>query len=481
MYASSLHGADMSVMDPSRLDSQRKTLEAASRDFGRTVRKQPLAVARPNSVSEVVEIIRHASRERIPLTVQGAGHSQSGQSLSDSGILLNTKRLNRIGDIEGDEIRVQSGVSWRELVHRVYAEGYLPPALTTHLSVTVGGTLSVAGLSTTSHTYGSQADNVTELEVVTGDGRRLRCSADSNSALFDCVRGGLGQFGAITEARLRLRKALPNVRSYGLLYEDVLVMMQDLELLSRDERFQYIDGWCMPVTRSLWQVLSGELFAHRVFAVYLSVEWDETPPNDEEMLSGLHHAFLANRSDYPTLEFVTHKETKSLHSKANSDRTKSMTRGEAGPRRLKWFDDWSQAHPCTEGVLPWDTFPQFMTDVASELPGPVARTARIMLGPFRGERFRAPLFMRPEGEMLMGYGILIEAPPSEMKEVLPILARESRRIIDAGGKRYLSGWLDFDRQDWQKHYGDLWARMLEWKREFDPRHILNPGGIPLSP
>lgn len=83
--------------------------------------------------------------------------------------------------------------------------------------------------------------------------------------------------------------------------------------------------------------------------------------------------------------------------------------------------------------------------------------------------------------MLMGYGILLEAPPSAMEEVLPILAGESRRIIDAGGKRYLSGWLDFDRQEWQKHYGDLWASMLEWKREFDPRHIMNPGGIPLFP
>ena len=470
----------MSVMDLSRLDRHEETLEAASRDFGRTVRKRPLAVARPNSVREVAEIIRQANRERIPLTVQGAGHSQSGQSLSEGGILLSTKGLNRIGDIEGGEIRVQSGVTWRDLVHAVYAQGYLPPALTTHLSVTVGGTLSVAGLSTTSHTYGSQADNVTELEVVTGDGRRLRCSADGNSALFDSARCGLGQFGAITEARLRLRKALPNVRSYGLLYEDIPVLMQDLEVLARDERFQYIDGWCTPVARDLWQVLSGELFAHHVFVVYLSVEWDETPPLEEEILSGLQHTLLASRSDYPTLEFVTHKETRSLRSEEGLDWTRPRASGGAGSRLVKWFDDWSQAHPCTEGVLPWDAFPQFMTDVASELPGPVAREARIMLGPFRGERFRAPLFIRPEGEMLMGYGILIEAPPSEMEEVLPILARESRRIIDAGGKRYLSGWLDFDRQEWQKHYGDLWARMLEWKREFDPRHILNPGGIPLS-
>ena len=185
----------------------------------------------------------------------------------------------------------------------------------------------MAGLSTTSHTYGSQADNVTELEVVTGDGRCLRCSADSNSALFDCARFGPGQFGAITEARIRLRKALPNVRSYGLPYEDILVLMQDLELLALDEGFQYIDGWCMPVARDLWQVLSGELFAHHVFLVYLSVEWGETPPHEEEMLNGLHHTSVANHSDYSTLEFVTHKETKSLRSRADFDWTKPVTMG----------------------------------------------------------------------------------------------------------------------------------------------------------
>ena len=103
-----------------------------------------------------------------------------------------------------------------------------------------------------------------------------------------------------------------------------------------------------------------------------------------------------------------------------------------------------------------------------------------MLGPFRCEHFTSPLFMHPEGELIMGYGILIETPPEELNEVLPILAAESRRIIAAGGKRYLSGWLDFDRRGWQDHYGDWWPQMVEWKREFDPRGILNPGAMPLS-
>ena len=471
----------MRVMDLPRLDTSEEALEAASHDFGRTVSKRPRAVTRPSSVDEVVETIREANRKRIPVTFQGAGHSQSGQSLSDNGILLSMKGLDRIGEIEDGEIRVQGGVPWRDVVRRAFAEGYLPPALTTHLGVTVGGTLSVAGLSVTSHIYGSQTDNVTELEVATGDGRLLRCSPDSNSALFDCVRCGMGQFATITEARIQLREALPHVRTYSLLYEDVHVLMQDLKLLARAERFQYIDGWCVPVAKSLWQLLSGELFAYRAYSVDLSVEWDEAPPDQGELLAGLRYSRLSGGCDEPTLDFITRKETQSFQGGFDRGETAPSSRAAADSRRLNWFDDWSQCHPCTEGVLPWEAFPRFMTEVVSELPPAVARKARIMLGPFKGERFKSPLFMRPEGEMLMGYGILLEAPPSDLREIMPILARESRRIIEAGGKRYLSGWVDFDLQGWQEHYGEKWARMLEWKREFDPRNILNPAGMPLCP
>ena len=470
----------MNINRPSVLETDEKALEAASYDFGRTVRRRPKAIARPGVVGEVVDIIRESNRQGTPATIQGAGHSQNGQSLSEDGILVDMKGLNKIGDIEDSEIRVQGGVRWRDLVERVCAAGYLPPALTTHLTVTVGGTLSVGGLSISSHLYGSQVDNVTELEVVTGDGRLLRCSVDANSALFDSVRCGLGQFGVITEARIRLRKALPKVRTYGLLYEDVDSLMQDFEMLAREQRFQHIDGWCLPIIRDAWQAVSGELYAYRIFPVYLSVEWGDSPPNQDELLGGLHYSRLIGCSDNSTLEFVTRMEKGSTFNDPSApDHSKPPSGGRAEVRRGNWFGDWNQSHPCTEGLLPWSTFPSFFEDVVSRLPAPVARKSRIMLGPFRGERLNAPLLMRPEGDMLMGYGILIEAPPSEMGEILPILADESRRIIDAGGKRYLSGWLDFDSRGWREHFGERWAHMLEWKREFDPRHILNPDAVPL--
>lgn len=435
-------------------------MEAASFDFGRVVRKRPRAIARPSSAPDTAEIFAAANLADCPVTIQGACHSQSGQALSDGGILLDMKGLDRIGALEGDQIRVQGGVRWRDLVHRVHAEGYLPLALTTHLGVTVGGTLSTAGLSESTHMYGTQADSVTELEVVTGDGRLLRCSPESNAALFDCVLCGQGQFGVITEARIRLRKVLPSVRTFSLLYDDVSSFMGDLESATGRERFQYIDAWCLPFARSVWDVAAGNLFARRIYTLNLTREWDEVPPNKDEVLEGLRYAYLRGTSDHPTLKYVTRMEDRS-----SSD----------------WFEDWGQAHPNMEGILPWTTFAPFVEETFSRLPGAVARTARVMLGPFRNHLFRAPLLMRPNDELLMGFGILIELPKADLEGVLPALAEASDRLVAYGGKRYLAGWVDFDRNRWQAHFGEQWPRMVEWKREFDPNFILNPGGIPLQP
>ena len=452
--------ADIRSVDLSNLETGDAALEAASFDFGRVVRKRPKAIARPLSAQNVVKIVAAANLAACPVTIQGACHSQSGQSLSDDGILLDMTGLDRIGAVDRDQIRVQGGGRWRDLVYRVYSEGYLPLALTTHLSVTVGGTLSTAGLSETTHLYGTQADSVTELEVVTGDGRRLRCSQESNAALFDCVRCGQGQFGVITEARIQLRKALPRVRTFSLLYDDVSSFMRDMELIVGWERFQYIDSWCLPFPRSVWDVAAGNLYARRIYTLNLTMEWSETPPNQDEALEGLRYAYLRGSADNSTLSYVTRMEGRS-----SSD----------------WFEDRAKAHPNMEGILPWKTFAPFMEETFAALPGPVARAGRVMLGPFRNHLFRSPLLMRPDDELLMGFGILIELPRPELESVLPALAEASDRLVAFGGKRYLAGWVDFDRQRWQAHFGEQWPRMVQSKQEFDPNYILNPGGIPLQP
>ncbi len=55
-----------------------------------------------------------------------------------------------------------------------------------------------------------------------------------------------------------------------------------------------------------------------------------------------------------------------------------------------------------------------------------------------------------------------------------------RMSVLMGGKRYLSGYIDFTPEEWRAHYGPEWERFVAAKRRWDPDGILNPGFVPLA-
>ena len=75
-------------------------------------------------------------------------------------------------------------LSKSDLVRHLAPRNLAPPVLTNNLSVTVGGTLAIAGIGVSSFKYGTQGDNVRELEVVTGTGERLVCDRKKHADLF---------------------------------------------------------------------------------------------------------------------------------------------------------------------------------------------------------------------------------------------------------------------------------------------------------
>ena len=432
------------------------TLDASSLDFGRIVKRKPLAVVCPTSASQVATVVREAARSGCAVSAQGARHSQGGQSLSDNGILLAMKGLNHMGEIEGDTMVVGAGASWWDLTQHVYARGYMPSALTSHLAVTIGGTLAIGGLSGSSHLYGTQTDCVQELQVVTGEGHLVRCSPEKHQALFDCSRCGLGQFSIITEARLRLRKAHRLTKTFSSTYEDVEAFMDDQAWAAEVDRFDHIGAWCMPLVSDLWQFLSGRLYERRTYSLHLAVDYEDEL-NQEALLEGMPNAKVIHDAEGPALDF------------ANRWATISKTD--------PWFDDWSLAHPVVNGLLPWETAIRYMDDVLPDLPTSLARQTRVMLGVVRGDRFRSPLFVRPNSNLMLGFGLLTELPQEQLAEALPTIERARDHFSELGGKHYMSGLMGFDNEQWKAHYGKLWPKVVEWKRTFDPNGILNPGVI----
>ncbi|KAJ8570460.1 hypothetical protein K7X08_037432 [Anisodus acutangulus] len=141
-------------------------------------------------------------------------------------------------------VDVSAGELWINILHESLKLGLAPKSGTDYLHLTVGGTLSNAGISGQAFKHGPQINNVYQLEVVTGKGEVITCSEEQNADLFHGVLGGLGQFGIITRARIALEAAAKKVKWIRVLYSDFATFSNDQEnLISSEDTFDYIEGF----------------------------------------------------------------------------------------------------------------------------------------------------------------------------------------------------------------------------------------------
>ncbi|TAM84588.1 MAG: FAD-binding protein [Acidobacteria bacterium] len=434
--------------------------EAVSTDFGRIIVRKPAAVVRPASSQDVANVVKFAVRNGLSVSTRGGGHSQTGQSLSDQ-IVLDMSTLKAIAKVDPGKgtVACQAGLTWRDLVNHLAHQQLSPPVLTNNLDVTIGGTLSSGGLGVASWRHGTQADNCLELEVVTGEGEIVYCSSQQNQELFNAVRAGMGQFGVMTSAVLKVRPHLPRFRSYYLLYDELHVLLKDLEALMTDEKFDFLESWCTPCPQGFKQVGdTRQAFAEWFFPLHATIEIGDSPsaPSDEKLAG---------------LKFYKHVHTE------EGSLVDFYSRLDALFALWKRAGFWDYAHPWMECVLPWQTTPLYIGQVLQNLPPQAIAGGHILLWPGRGKSSSVPLFMHPSSEYVMGFGILPAVPQRFVEEVLPRLNMASQASTMLGGKRYLSGWIAFDASQWAAHYGDKWADVLRMKKKFDPHRVLNPGFV----
>lgn len=434
--------------------------EGVATDFGRLIVRKPAAVVRPASTEDVARVVKFAAKHSLAVSTRGAGHSQTGQSLSQH-IVLDMTSLDQVRQVDekAGTVACQGGLKWRSLVEQLASKQLSPPVLTNNLDVTVGGTVSTAGLGVASWRHGTQADNCLGLEVVTGAGDIVPCSPTHNQSLFDAVRAGVGQFGVITEVTLRIRRHQPKFRSYYLLYDDLNALLEDLKAVMIDERFDYLESWCAPCAQGFRKVGGGRTpFAQWFYPLHATVEADgATLPDAAQKLRGL--------------KFYKHVHTE------DGEMGEFFTRLDALFALWRRGGFWDYTHPWMECVLPWQTTPMYISKVLENLPPQAVVGGHILLWPARGNASSVPLFMRPTGDFLMGFGILPAFPKHLVDEPLFHLNMASQASMMMGGKRYLSGWIKFEAAQWKAHYGELWPTVLALKKKFDPQGILNPGFV----
>ncbi|KAM7264994.1 hypothetical protein ACFE04_002677 [Oxalis oulophora] len=228
-----------------------KEVYHAAKDFGNRFQFLPSAVLHPKSVSDIANTIKRVFQlgPHLELTVaaRGHGHSLHGQSQAHRGVVINMESLKdqkiHVKSGKFPYVDVYGGELWINVLRESLKHGLSPKSWTDYLHLTVGGTLSNAGISGQAFKHGPQISNVRQLEVVTGKGEVFNCSEKRNSDLFHSVLGGLGQFGIITRARISLEPAPKMVKWIRVLYSDFNTFSRDQELLiSAKNTFDYVEG-----------------------------------------------------------------------------------------------------------------------------------------------------------------------------------------------------------------------------------------------
>jgi FAD/FMN-containing dehydrogenase len=314
------------------------------------------------------------------------------------------------------------------------------------MMLSVGGTLSVGGMGETGFRCGAQVDHVLALDVVTGAGQLVTCSASHEAELFHMTLGGLGQCGIIVRARLGLAPAPTFVVTHALTYSDLAALLADQARLADGGAPDLLNGRLNRTAQGTWDYV---LFAGRFVAA--ADDANEAP----SWINGLGHASVTPPVITPIWSYLDR-------------RTASITAGKAK----------AMPNPSLVLTLPADATKAFITEILAS-PELAVGIWFFEVSPKIPARHGQPLQKMPASALAYELRMQRRASAPDTPDHRAMLAANAilvARAMQHGGKVYPPFAPILSAAQWRDHYEPtVWTRFAAAKRRFDPNNVLNPG------
>lgn len=177
------------------------------------IQKRPGLIARCENAEDVSELVRFARSNNLLLAVRGAGHNIAGSAVCDGGLVVDLSGMRSVKvDPERLTVHVDPGCTLAEVDGATQDYGLAVPTGINSTTGIAGLTLG-GGFGWLSRKYGLTVDNLLSAQVVTADGEMRTASEVENPDLFWAIRGGGGNFGAVTSFEFQLHPVGPEVLS----------------------------------------------------------------------------------------------------------------------------------------------------------------------------------------------------------------------------------------------------------------------------
>lgn len=165
----------------------------------------PQVIVEPETVDEVVGIIRDREHFPSPVRAIGSNHSTTPCGTVEGGTLVRMGKMNRILDIGQDSVRAEAGALYIDVAHELRRHG-----LQFHVNLEIGNvSIGAAACCETKDAsfpgeYGATCAYAKQIKLVTSTGAVLEIGEDEPE-LLRAARSSYGLLGIVCEATFALK------------------------------------------------------------------------------------------------------------------------------------------------------------------------------------------------------------------------------------------------------------------------------------
>lgn len=191
-------------LDPGSVATSGADYEESCRIWNGAVTSRPAVIVRARTAGDVQTAVRVGRACGLALSVRGGGHDWAGRSLREGGLVIDLRRMARVGVRADERVAFVGGGATAADLTAAAAPHSLAAVTGTVGAVGMAGLTLGGGYGPLTGRFGLAADNLLGMDVVLADGRLITADADHEPELFWALRGGGGNFGVVTSLRLRL-------------------------------------------------------------------------------------------------------------------------------------------------------------------------------------------------------------------------------------------------------------------------------------
>ncbi len=296
--------------------------DAARKVWNAEWNKHPAFIVRCANVDDVVRAVTFARQHDLLTAVRSGGHSMSGKSVCDGGMVIN---LTAINTVEVDTVEKTAVVGGGALLGQLDAVAQGHGLVTTAGVVShtgVGGLTLGGGMGRLMRKFGLTIDNLLGVELVTADGRVMTASVEENADLFWGVRGGGGNFGIVTAFKFQLHAFDGQVKTftYMYLFEKAKDMMEFyVDFSDGADRDAYTNATISRSPRGMTARLSGAFYGSDAALDRIIAQIASLGPPMSERAQVVDYVLLQQRIDEQNRHGMHHYAKAGFTSTRNTD------------------------------------------------------------------------------------------------------------------------------------------------------------------